>query len=45
MEKLIEYAKKRLNEACTNDEPIEDIRYWVGYLDALMTIKRSTGNG
>lgn len=39
-EKLMEYAKSRLDEACKNDEPIESIRYWVGYLDALNAVKR-----
>ena len=40
IEELLEYAKTRLNEACKNDEPIETIRYWVGYLDALRAVER-----
>lgn len=40
IEKLLKYAKSRLDEACKNDEPVETIRYWVGYLDALRAMKR-----
>ena len=40
MSKLIEYAQRRLDEACSNDEDAATIRYWVGYLDALKAIER-----
>lgn len=46
IEKLLEYAKSRLDEACKNDEPVGTIRYWVGYLDALRAVEREEkGNG
>lgn len=41
MDKLKEYAKRRLDEACRNDEDAATIRYWVGYLDALRAVERS----
>lgn len=40
MKKLIEYAKRRLDEACRNGEDAATIRYWVGYLDALKAVER-----
>lgn len=40
MNKLIEYAKRRLDEACRNGEDALAIRYWVGYLDALKAVDR-----
>ena len=40
MNKLIEYAKRRLDEACRNGEGAAAIRYWVGYLDALKAVER-----
>ena len=33
-EDLMEYAKKRCDEACDSGDSIADIRYWVGYVDA-----------
>ena len=41
MNNLIEYAKRRLDEACRNGEDALTIRYWVGYLDALKAVERS----
>ena len=40
MNNLIEYAKRRLDEACKNGEDAATIRYWVGYLDALKAVER-----
>lgn len=37
---LIEYAQRRLDEACRNDEDVATIRYWVGYLDALRAVEK-----
>lgn len=37
---LIEYAQRRLDEACRNGEDALTIRYWVGYLDALKAVGR-----
>lgn len=41
MNNLIEYAQRRLDEACRNEEDALTIRYWVGYLDALKAVERS----
>lgn len=41
MNNLIEYAQRRLDEACRQDEDAATIRYWVGYLDALRAVERS----
>lgn len=41
MKKIIEYAQRRLDEACMNGEDAATIRYWVGYLDALRAVERS----
>lgn len=41
LNKLIEYAQRRLDEACRNGEDAATIRYWVGYLDALKAAKDS----
>lgn len=41
MNNLIEYAQRRLDEACRQDEDAATIRYWVGYLDALKAVERS----
>lgn len=40
MKKLIEYAERRLDEACRNGEDAATIRYWVGYLNALKAVER-----
>lgn len=40
MKKLIEYAQRRLDEACRNGEDALTIRYWVGYLDALRAVEK-----
>lgn len=34
MQELIEYAQRRLDDACKNGT-YEDCRYWAGYLDGL----------
>ena len=39
MQNLIDYATRRLEDACENGEVVE-IRYWVGYLDALRAVER-----
>lgn len=41
MNNLIEYAQRRLDEACRDNEDATTIRYWVGYLDALKAVERS----
>lgn len=41
MNNLIEYAQRRLDEACRDNEDAATIRYWVGYLDALKAVERS----
>lgn len=43
MKKLIEYAQRRLDEACRNGEDALTIRYWVGYLDALRAVEKEEG--
>ena len=40
MNNLIEYAQRRLDEACRQDEDALTIRYWVGYLDALRAVEK-----
>lgn len=40
MNNLIEYAQRRLDEACRSGEDAATIRYWVGYLDALKAVER-----
>lgn len=40
MKTLIEYANRRLDEACRNGEDAATIRYWVGYLNALKAVER-----
>lgn len=40
MNNLIEYAQRRLDEACRNDEDAATIQYWVGYLDALRAVEK-----
>lgn len=42
---LIEYAQRRLDEACRQDEDAETIQYWVGYLDALKAVERMKQDG
>lgn len=37
---LIEYAQRRLDEACRTGEDAATIRYWVGYLNALKAVER-----
>lgn len=44
MEKLREYAQRRLDEAVRQDEDAATIRYWAGYLDALKAAERAVGN-
>lgn len=39
MEELIEYAQRRLDDACKNGT-YEDCRYWAGYLDCAKAAKR-----
>lgn len=39
MKELIEYAQRRLDDACKNGT-YEDCRYWAGYLDGAKTAKR-----
>ena len=41
MNNLIEYAQRRLDEACRDNEDAATIRYLVGYLDALKAVERS----
>lgn len=38
MQNPIDYATRRLEDACENGEVVE-IRYWVGYLDALRAVE------
>lgn len=40
MNNLIEYAQRRLEEACRDNEDAATIRYWVGYLDALRAVEK-----
>ena len=40
MKTLIEYAQRRLDEACRNGEDAATIRYWVWYLDALRAVEK-----
>lgn len=40
MNDLIEYAKRKLNEACAGGEDACTIRYWAGYTDGAREAQR-----
>ena len=40
MNDLIEYAKRKLNEACSGVEDVCTIRYWAGYIDGAREAQR-----
>lgn len=42
MSELMEYAQKRLQEACNGGEDTATIRYWVGYIDGLRAAERKS---
>ena len=42
--KLKEFAQKRLDDSCRNDDDY-DIRYWVGYIDGLNALQKRMDGG
>ena len=45
IEAMIDRAQARLDDELENDGSTADIRYWVGYIDALKAVQREAQHG
>lgn len=44
MKDFVCYAQRKIEESIKNGEPIEVIRYWVGYLDCAIAMEKENKN-